>query len=346
MPKLTTPEEDIAIRAEWAAGLPIDGKPMTLRRLGEKHYLSKATISNIVHGYPYGGVQGHKAGKSGSPNFHMRVFKILQSNLSHFQERVASERDKAIENGNTALLEALTTVSAFVADVMTLPPAEVNDALKRAQLMAEQDGWRRLADNNLTGYTDARTRWLMLAEIMGERQKDPWCDVIDQTSARHRSNSLRFDGVVRSGNNMVHIPQYAENPRNQMDAGSWTNIKDIIQKRTNPRGRSGNNGRWAKDRRAMAGIIEAMQIGLSLCQLEERGYGALNTLHRYYCLWFRSCVFRDMRDMAVEGSPLHSILPELDEMERYRIAVDPERPPRLQDLTRRTGRTEPRQTKE
>jgi hypothetical protein len=319
---------------------------MTLRRLGEKHYLSKATVSNIIHNYPYGGVQGHKAGKSGSPNFHMRVFKVLQANLDQFRDKVEDERRRAIQNGNTAILEALSSVSVTVSEIMTLPPSETCAALKRAQLTAEHDGWKRLAEGNMTGYMDARTQWTMLAEVMGEKQKDPWCDIIDKAAANHRSNSLRFDGVVRTITNIGHVRQNAEAPRYHMDSGSWTNIRDIIIRRTNPRGQRGNNGRWAKDRRAMQGIVEAMQVGMSLNQLAAKGYGVLDTLHRYYCLWFRSCVFRDMRDMAVDGSPLHPILPVLDELERYRIAVDAERPPRLQDLTRRATKASRDQTTE
>ena len=338
MPKYTSQEEDDEIKREYAAGTLPDGRRATYRNIAEKHCISKSSVINIVLGYPYGGIKGHRAGKSGSPDYFQRVYKSLQGNLEPFMGRVESERVRAIENGNTGLLDALAGIGAMVADAMTMPAKDAHEVLKAEKLSAEHDGWRTLSESNMTGFQSARVRWRLIAEVLGEPGRDPWADLIDCKSARHKAASLRFDGVGRVRTKLTNEPQNPAMPHKQMDTATWTNIKTIIRNQTRPKGRRGTDGRWGKERRAMAGIIEALCCGLSIRQLVEKGFGAFGTLSRYYRYWFASGVFREMRDMAVDGSDLHDILPELDELERYRIAVDAEIPPRLQDVKRRANR--------
>jgi hypothetical protein len=324
MPKYTSQEEDNQIKHEYESG------QFTYRTLGEKHNLSKSSVINIVRNYPYGGLSGHRAGKSGQEAFIERVYRRIQQHLDTFDSFISGERAVAIECGDISTLSALTTVSTIVAIIMLEPMDRVEECLKRERLSAEKEAWVCLSEGNLTGFSVFKKIWIGLSTVMGESLKDPWADVINTASAKYRANSIKYESVVKKPlTYMPHESHIAPKHALVIDPATWTAILGIIDHRTP---RQAVNRSNTIEKYCMQVLLDAMLTGSSVRAACVDGAAARCTVSRYFAAWFGQGVFTDLREMATGSSVLKPVLAVLDELERVRIVFGDTATPRLHDI--------------
>lgn len=334
MPKYLMPDEEEQIRKEYR------DHTGTQRDIAARHNVSKSTVNNVISGYKYGGITGHRAGKSGSPSFAKRVHDGLQVNLSQFEGVVAKERTSAIETGDTILLTALEHAAHIAASCMTEPIETAYESLKRERMQAEHDGWKALSDMDMTEYVISVKVWQLLTVVLGDCLKTPWSDAVDCRMAKNRAASIRFTGLGKVKKSVCHGTHIDENVDSVRFIDAWTNIRELINKRSIAKCND-KRRRVGADRRVMEGIIEAMECGISLRELSRRGYGTRKTLERYYKLWYQTGVFRDMRDLASARSALSDVLDVLDEMERFRLVCGIDIVPELKQLFKSATQKKP-----
>jgi len=330
MPKYTTPEEDAKIKAEYASG------EYTYEQLGGIHRLSKATIINIVRGYPFGGVCGHRAGKGNRVEFKQRMYRSLQTSIEAVASKVDEQRrSEALHDTQKAQLADQQFQLIYM--ITGLPPDQQLDRLKEIRLQTEQQAWEAIASGNIIEYCTLSSLWQTTTDIVGDFHKNPFSEAINCKLAKDRSKSIRFSKIAERGK---------QEPSNECECQSidadqteatgcyhvpdevWEQINDVAG-RANKR-----NNEHGRDKRILEGLFLAIQHDLSLKDLGRMGIAPFATIQWYYNEWYRYGVFGLLRELSITHVSIRPYYPILSEIERQRL-VDPTHPPTIQDAIAR-----------
>ncbi len=179
--RYTTPQENEEIRRLYRTG------EYSFQQLAEIKHLSKATVINIVKGYPYG------------------VYKQVYSKL---QEGTAGKLEEAIKQEEAAAQKAYgrgnyTAYGNHMQRWIDLLDIESGsyEALKIKRLEYEQKAWAAFAEAEYEAFGYYAETWDVLTDIIGDNAQDPWGIVVRESGAKAKSKSVKYSFLENGGNN-------------------------------------------------------------------------------------------------------------------------------------------------
>lgn len=290
-------------------------------QLAEMFHVSKGTIHNVIHGYPY---------TTSPEEFRERVFRDMRCAMDAGISKLREQSQKALDEGDNVMHVVLHQMRDHISRFAPLGPEEMGEALKKDRLSVEQSAFIAQARGNGIHFAYYSNLWQVLTDILGDLARNPFTDSDARSRAKKAASNVKYSGVKNflpmgrncKENNKRRLSKKFDSISDEL----WKELKSAIDLPPAWTGRP-----HAERRNCLYGILYCIEEGISFREAERRGYGAYRTLGTYYALWWGTGVFRLLWQIAYKWPELERIRVALANMEAYRAAF-PDKIPSIKEI--------------
>jgi predicted DNA-binding protein YlxM (UPF0122 family) len=277
--------------------------------IADKFFVSKGTIINVVKRYPY------------NCDKQAVYSRLQQESKANLDDCIAAESKRAQEankRGN------ITAYSLHLNHLKELYQYQVQDniyePLKQHRLQCEQAAWQGLADSNYIEFATNADMWELLTEIIGDSCKSQFKVMVQDSNARHKSKSLRYNNLIPHTVFKTRITDNIE-----LSADSWKLISKALPEHKPFRGKQ-----YSGDRIYFNAIYDSISAGSSWRISGKKYKLDPDNLRKVFVRWYYEGIFKDLLELCSVCPELQAIEPQLIELERIR--QEKGTVPRMKDL--------------
>jgi predicted DNA-binding protein YlxM (UPF0122 family) len=170
----------------------------SMQALADNNHLSKATIVNIVKGYPYYQPQGQQ-----TSSYRQDLYQRLKAKLADVQNQAnqANQSGQYKQHGILVqlwleLVCVLTISLHSISNQAGFQKCDIHTILKRHRLWHEREAWRTFADGQMSEFGYHADAWENLTDVIGDNLKNPWRCIAYKHNAKGKASSIKYDCVV------------------------------------------------------------------------------------------------------------------------------------------------------
>jgi hypothetical protein len=151
----------------------------SMQDLADQKHLSKATVVNVLKGYPYT-----------SKDLQSDVLQRLQDKLIEIQNKVNQSPDCL----SGYQFQLMWLVCLFLYSFTQYQDAY--QIIKKHRLWHEQQAWKSFADGKMSEFGYHADAWEDLTDVVGDNLRNPWRCIAYKHNARGKACNVKYDCVV------------------------------------------------------------------------------------------------------------------------------------------------------